>query len=176
MTLDVRRHVEPGSESDREALSDAGVRLAKALGTGSGAYAIVASSPRAKARETAMAIAGRVDEVISAFDVASDDVMTNAEYAALRSQESLMAHLGENANARAFALGQLSAWSGLASRVPPGAAVLIVTHGANIELPTVQLATLLGIALATFPLGYGEGVSVMYERGELGAIRTIGAG
>lgn len=139
-------------------------------------YALVVSSPRDRARETASIIADRVDDVDTILDVAPDDVLTQAQYDSLRSQQALVELMQINALARQFAHEQLSLWGRVASRVPEGESALLVTHGGNIELAAALLATRISVEIPPFPLGYCDGVRVRYDEGRPSALVSLRAG
>lgn len=139
-------------------------------------FALVISSPRERARDTAIALAYRVDETDAVLDVAPDEALTQTQYDTLRSAEAVAELLRTNPLARRFAEDQVSLWESLARRVPDGERALLVTHGGNIELPAVVLGTHLGASVGPFPLTYCEGMRVRYEQGRPVAIERLRAG
>lgn len=176
VTLEIRRHAERAKEGDAHgALSAAGLAMARALGREDERFALVISSPRERARDTAAAIAGRLDETAAVLDVTSDDVLTQEQYDTLRTQEDVARFLGANASARRFAEAQLASWEATAKRVPDNGRGLVITHGGNIELPAVLLAADLGARLGRLPLRYCEGVRAHYLRGRAAALERLGA-
>jgi broad specificity phosphatase PhoE len=164
--IEIRRHAQRATEGDASAvLSAAGLAMARALGVAAPTYAIVVSSPRPRARETALAIAGRVDGIDNVLDVASDEVLTEAQYSSAHSHELLTAHLRDNPLAYAFAQDQLSTWDRFAADLSDGKTALLVTHGGNIALGAVLLAERIGGTLDPLPLGHCEGVRLRYSNG-----------
>lgn len=176
VTLEIRRHAERAKEGDAHgALSAAGLAMARALCREDERFARVISSPRERARDTAVAIAGRVDETASVLDLASDEVLTQEQYDTLQIQDDVARFLGMNASARRFAEGQLGHWEATARRLPDNGRGLVVTHGTNVELPAVVLAGELGARLGRLPLGYCEGVRVSYLHGRAAVVERLGA-
>ena len=53
--------------------------------------------------------------------------------------------------------------------------VLAVSHGGIIDLPAAQLMRQLGIPIAGASFGYGDGVSVTYEKGKPNALEVLRA-
>lgn len=175
VTIDIRRHAERASGPDaRGSLSAAGARMALRLRPRR-PYALVVSSPRDRARETATIIADRVDEVDMMLDVAPDEALTQAQYDSLRSQQAVAKLIQASAWVRRFADEQLSLWDRVASRVPEGESALLVTHGGNIQLPAVLLATRIGGEIGALPLTYCEGVRVRYDHGRPEALERLRA-
>ena len=175
-TLEIRRHAERAKERDAHgALSAAGFATARALWREDEHFALVISSPRERARDTAAEITGRVDETAPVLDVASDEVLTQQQYDTLATQEDVARFLGANATARHFAEAQLRHWEATAKRLPDNGRGLVVTHGGNIELPAVLLAADLVARLGRLPLGYCEGVRVHYLYGRAVVLERLGA-
>ncbi len=123
-------------------------------------YSLVICSPRPRTHDTALAIAGRVDRAEPLLDVAPDDVITVEEYFALRSGIEVAAFIAGRPAASRFAHRQLGFWRDLLSTLSEGECALIVTHGANVELPAVALALELGVPPLPVPVQYIEGVRV----------------
>lgn len=138
-------------------------------------YALVISSPRERARETATIIADRVDKAETMLDVAPDQAITQAQYDSLRSQQAVAELIQVSASARRFADEQLSLWDRVAGRVPEGESALLVTHGGNIELAAVLLATRIGAEIGPLPLSYCDGVRVRYDGGRPEALERLRA-
>jgi len=176
MIIDVRRHAERASGPDAVGgLSAAGFTMARHLRRQGDGFALVISSPRERARSTAMALADRVDEIEPILDVAPDEALTQDQYNSLRWQEAVAELLRTSAPARRFAQDQLSLWERVGGRIADGARALLVTHGGNIELPAVLLALRLRASIDPFPLAYCEGVRVRFEAGRPVAIARLRA-
>jgi broad specificity phosphatase PhoE len=164
--IEIRRHAQRATEGDAFAvLSAAGLAMARALGVAAPTYAIVVSSPRPRAREIALAIAGRVDGIDNVLDVASDEVLTEAQYSSMHSRELLTAHFRDNPLAYAFAQDQLFTWDRFAADLSDGQTALLVTHGGNIALAAVLLAERHRRNPRPSSTGYCEGVRLRYSNG-----------
>lgn len=148
LTLDVRRHAERATAADAPAvLSPAGTAMARRIARDAAAFALVVSSPRDRARATAIAIGGRVDEVEPLLGGSPDDALTQEQYDAMDPQRAVAELLRTNAASRRFAEERLALRDQFASRLSTGSA-LVITHGGNIELPAVLLAAELGAGIA----------------------------
>lgn len=172
--IDVRRHAErasgPAAEGD---LSAAGLAMARRLRSPGDGFALVISSPRQRARDTAIVIADRVDEIDQVLGGSPDEVLTQAQYDTLRSQEAVAELLRTSAPTHRFAEEQLAFWQRVAGRVTDGERALLVTHGGNVELPAVLLATRLGVSVGPLPLTYCQGVRIRFERGAAIALERL---
>lgn len=176
-SIEVRRHAERASaRDDVGSLSRAGHDMARRLRQPERSFALVISSSRERARDTAMAIADRVDEVDDVISGSPDDALTQAQYDSMRSQAAVMELLAMSAPSRRFAEGQVAFWERVAGRIREGETALIVTHGGNIELAAALVASRLDTHIGALPLGYCEGVRVLYERGAPVGIERIPAG
>jgi len=177
MVIDVRRHAERASGTGAiGGLSAAGLATARRLQRQGEGFALVISSPRERARSAAMAMADRVDEIEPILDVAPDETLTQDQFDTLRSQDAVAELLRSSTAARRFAEDQLSLWERVGGRVADGGArALLVTHGGNIELPAVLLATRLGTSIDPLPLEYCEGVRVCFEAGRPVALERLRA-
>ena len=165
-TLDIRRHAEAAKpDTALGALSQEGHAAAMHLASSAPRYSLVVVSPRPRTQDTARAIMGRFDEIEPGLDVASDDVITVDEYFSLLTPEAVVAFIRMRRPTRAFVAAQLELWANVASRLPEGRTALIVAHGANVELPAVDLAVTLVTEPRKVPVGYLEGVRVTYEGG-----------
>lgn len=163
-TLEVRRHAERATGTDApDGLSTRGLTMAGRLRRES-AFALVVSSPRGRARATALAIAGRVDEIEPLLGGSPDEALTQTQYDTMRSQEAVAELLRTSTPSLRFAEGQLAVWGRIAMRLADGTA-LVITHGGNIELPATMLATELGASIEPLPLTFCEGVRIRYEGG-----------
>lgn len=179
-TIDVRRHAERADRaSEASGLSTAGLAMARSLRSRTAPFSLVISSPRERARATAIAIADRVDELEPRLGGCPDDALTQAQYDTLVSQTAVAELLRMNAPSARLAEGQLAIWRSVARRLDDGGAALLVTHGGNIELPAVLLAIGLNADVGPLPLGYCEGVRIRFEEGEpvaVGRLDVLGGG
>lgn len=138
-------------------------------------FALVISSPRDRARGTAIAMADRVDDIETILGGSPDEALTQAQYDTLRSQEAVAELLRMSAPTRRFAEEQLAFWESVARRLPSGQSALLVTHGGNIELPAVMLGVRLGANCDSLPLEYCEGVRVQFQEGRAVALERLWA-
>lgn len=150
--------------------------MARRLRPAGGGFALVISSPRERARDTALAVADRVDEIATILDVSPDEVLTQTQYDRLRSQEAVAGLLRTSAPTGRFAEDQLSFWQSVARPLASGESAPLVTHGGNIELAAVRLAARLGTRVDPLPLSFCEGVRVRFEQSEPVALERLSAG
>lgn len=164
--LEIRRHAErSGRQEGAGPLSSAGLAVARGLRDPERRFSLIVSSPRERAMATADAIAGRVDEIAPAFDVTSDEVLTQAQFDAFATDDDVARFLGTNAASRRFAEAQLAEWESLARRLPDNGEGLVITHGGNIAIAATVLAKRLGTRFGRMPVGHCEGVRVHYLHG-----------
>ena len=96
VSLEIRRHAERASEEGSgRALSAAGIAAARGLRRGAAEFALVTSSPRERARETALAIAGRVHEMTESLAASPDEALTQQQYDAMRSLQDVLELIGD---------------------------------------------------------------------------------
>jgi broad specificity phosphatase PhoE len=175
VSLEIRRHAERGSEErPGRALSAAGIAAARGLRRDA-EFALVISSPRERARETAAAIAGHVDETSEFLAGSSDEALTQEQYDTMRSLQDVLELIGGNEHALDFARQQLATWESIARRLRDGTTALVVTHGGNIVLPAALLACRLGQDVAPLPLAHLEGVRVEYSQGRWRGLERLSA-
>lgn len=145
-------------------LNQAGVALARRVGTGLGPFDRVVTSPLPRAIETALALGFAVDAELRALLPAPDAVDGNVVArppASFADYVRLVEHGGQTEQ---FARRQEETWRSELSRLPDGGRLLAISHGGVIEfgaaaaLPTV--ARQWGA-----PLGLLEGVR-LYLDGE----------
>lgn len=176
VTLEIRRHAERAADGDPSSgLTASGAAMARALQRDPERFALVISSPRQRAYDTAIAIAGRVDETAELLGGSPDEALTQEQYDAMRSQEDVLELIGAQKPSRRFAQEQLAFWEAIARRLSDGARALVVTHGGNIELPAALLARRLGLDVGPLPLSYREGVRVEYRLGRWTALARLRA-
>ena len=176
VSLEIRRHAERGGEEESgRALSAAGIAAARGLRRDAEEFALVISSPRARARETALAIAGRVDEMSESLAASPDEALTQQQYDAMRSLQDVLELIGGNEHALRFARQQLEIWESIAGRLRDGRTALVITHGGNIVLPAALLARRLGTDVAPLPLSHLEGVRAAYSQGRWRALERLPA-
>src|SRR3989442_2648645 len=176
VSLEIRRHAEPGSEEGSgRGLSAPGIAAARGLRRTAGEFALVISSPRERARETAIEIAGQVDETSEFLAGSPDKALTQQQYDTMRSLQDVLELIGGNEHALRFAQQQLATWESIARRLRDGTNALVITHGGNIVLPAALLARRLGTDVAPLPLSYLEGVRVEYSQGRWCGLERLAA-
>ncbi len=157
--LEVRRHTmrtKPG-----EHLSQAGVDLARQVGTGLGPFDRVVTTRAPRAFETAIAMGFAVDAQPDDFpqmdDAGLSEVAWDAGYAAWSRAA------GRGGVAARYAHREAACWRAIVAAVPEGGRALLVTHGGVIEagaagcLPTGAQATLEATC------DYCEGVRLAFD-------------
>jgi len=131
--IEHRRHtmrVKPGAH-----LSQAGVDLARQVGSTMGHYDLVVTSPVARAFETAIAMGFAVDERWPTLGPPPQAVHDEANWEKGCAEYARAAHLG---GATAHYLTVLAKqFLALAHRLPEGGRALIVSHGGVVEAATV---------------------------------------
>jgi broad specificity phosphatase PhoE len=154
-------------------LSAAGISAARRLRRDEEEFALVISSPRERARATAVEIAGRVDETSEFLAGSPDDALTQQQYDTLRSLQDVLELIGSNEHALRFARQQLATWESIGRRLRDGTTALVGTHGGNIVLPEALLARRIGQDVAPLPLSHLEGVRVDYSQGRWRGLQRL---
>jgi broad specificity phosphatase PhoE len=169
-SLEVRRHLYTKQSSARgrgSHLSQAGVELARAIGSTIGPFAYVATSEVPRTLETALAMGFAVDDAVDlggglweaaqvefAHRVQRDNSQLYARYMRLIDADGAVATLGRR---------QVELWHTLISRIPEGAQALLISHGGLIEPGLV--ATLPDWPHTRWGRGFrhGEGVRLRHD-------------
>src|SRR5439155_3349137 len=138
-------------------------------------FALVISSPRERARATAVEIAGHVEETSESLAASPDEALTQQQYDAMRSLQDVLELIGDNEHALRFARQQLAIWESIARRLRDGTTALVITHGGYIVLSAALLSRRLGTDVAPLPLSYLEGVRVDYSKGRWRALERLPA-
>lgn len=162
-TIEVRRHAERADSTDEASvLTERGRQMCEVLASRAQPYALVVSSPKTRALETARLIAGRLDRVEPGLLPELHGLPFGfwEELHDLAGYRDLMA---SQAGARRIAEGQMALWASLVAEVEDGASVLAVSHGAVVELGGLLAAERLGRLLDGPTFGLCEGVTVNYE-------------
>ena len=176
VSLVIRRHAERGSEEGSgRALSAAGHAAARRLRRDAEEFALVVSSPRERARATAVEIAGRVDETSELLGGSPDEALTQQQYDTLRSLQDVLELIAGSEHALSFARQQLATWESIARRLRDGTTALVITHGGNIVLPAALVARRLGRDIAPIPLSHLEGVRVEYAQSRWRSVERLSA-
>jgi broad specificity phosphatase PhoE len=128
-------------------------------------FGLVLSSPLPRAKETAQAIAGRLDAIEPGFLPEMGGAIGDRIFGEMRTLADWAEVLREREEAQKFATEQLATWARVAMRVGDKDRVLAVSHGGIIELPAITLARRLRTPLEGASFGYCEGVVVTYTKG-----------
>ena len=161
--LEVRRHAmrnKPGEHLSRE-----GIALARLVGTTTGPFDVVVTSPSPRAVETAVAMGFAVDETWQVLCELDDDVFSESGWPAPFAALHEMARRGRHS--AAFAATQARVWRAVVDKLKEGEHALIVTHGLFVELGAVASLPQASHADWGGPIGYCEGVRFTFEAGTL---------
>jgi broad specificity phosphatase PhoE len=164
-TLEIRRHSfrKQGAGSQ---LSQEGVDYARRLGASMGPFAYVVTSVAPRARETAIAMGFAVDQEI--VTLASDEEMY-AEVEASRWWESALpfASLAQVIVAQGatwrYAHALIALWRDILTPLPDGAAVLLVAHSGDLEIPLVACFPHADHGAWGPPFGPCEGARLVFD-------------
>jgi broad specificity phosphatase PhoE len=136
--LEHRRHSMRDPASPH--LSEAGVALARHVGSMVGPFDRVVTSPKPRAVETAVAMGFRVDAELEPLGVMPDDLPNDPDPRPLRSFADYDALAGRNPAMARYARRQEALWRRELKRVPDGGRLLMVSHGGVIESGAVVAA------------------------------------
>ena len=158
-TLEVRRHslrVIPG-----QYLSQAGVSLARRLGSRLGPFNRVVTSPLPRAYETALAMGFAVDEQVEALSVMPAEVDAEIQWDA---GFAAWAQVIKGGGAAAkFAHAQAEVWRAIMRALPDEGRALVITHGGIVEAGALgSLPPDTPIAWTSF-CRYCEGVRLTFD-------------
>ena len=157
-TLEVRRHTmrrKPGQH-----LSQDGIDLARLVGAGSGPYSLVVTSPIPRAVETAIAMGFEVDEM----DDALGRIPSGTGSRWPLPFADISAAVREGGDAARFAVQVADIWRNIVGRIPESTRALVVTHGGIVELGAVAAVPDGPHHAWGDPLGYCEGVRLVFDR------------
>lgn len=115
-------------------LSADGVALARRVGSTLGRFDRVVTSPKPRAVETAAELGFAVDRQLEGLERLPDEVETRLEEARPRSFADYAELVRRSATVAEFARAQLALWEAELARVPDGGRLLLISHGALIEL------------------------------------------
>ncbi|MBI2885933.1 MAG: histidine phosphatase family protein [Chloroflexi bacterium] len=141
--LDIRRHArrtQPGQH-----LSQEGVDLARRVGSSSGPYHRVVTSPLPRAIETAIAMGFAADAVDPALAEGEQELFARVEWTAGFGPIATVVRRGGAPGRFARRLAQ--AWLSIARSLPDEGSALVITHGGFIEagvaacLPSVDISS-----------------------------------
>lgn len=158
--LEVRRHStrnKPGQH-----LSQAGVSLARTVGEGLGPFALVVTSPKPRAFETAIAMGFAVDREIDELGEMGAGVEEEVEWDG--GFQAIADAIGRGGATARFAASQRKLWEKLVGEVPKGGSALIVTHGGLVEAGALGCFPGQPLAERTVGCGLCEGVRLTWEK------------
>jgi broad specificity phosphatase PhoE len=171
--LVVRR--ESMHEPEHGHLTQAGVSLARRIGTQTSRPDLVVTSPATSAYETAIAMG---------FAVAEQHTEFGPMEAALRAGCGWPQPFAATANVvqgdealGAFARRQVCRWREVVEQVPESGAALIITHGGIVEVGAIAALPKADHATWGDALAYGESVRLAFEDGafrEIEVLRVLG--
>ena len=158
-------------EPDHGHLTQAGVSLARRIGSQTSRPDLVVTSPATSAYETAIAMG---------FAVAEQRTEFAPMEAALREAYGRPQPFAATANVvqgdealGAFARRQVDLWLEVVEQVPESGAALIITHGGIIEVGAIAALPDADQATRGDALAYGEGVRLAFEDGAFREIEVL---
>lgn len=157
--LDVRRHArrtQPGQH-----LSQEGVDLARMVGSSSGPYQRVVTSPLPRAIETAIAMGFAVDALDSRLSGAARELVSEVEWTAGFGPIAMVVRRG-GAPAR-FAQRLSEVWLAVASNLPEEGCALVITHGGFIEAGVAACLPYMDLSSWGPSCDYCEGVRLSVD-------------
>lgn len=167
-TIEIRRHAERHKPGDN--LNARGVARARKASARDRTFALVVTSPVARAVQTAVAMGHSVDEVdwtMATMGVAMDVFPWNADFG------DMQRALRDDPVAAAWATHQTAELRAWLSRIDPGQALLVINHGGIAEIGVIGL---LGDADAS-PLGRSfdtcEGARLELDGDEVVSVRLL---
>ena len=133
--LEARRHSmrdKPG-----EQLSTEGITLARPIGSNTGPFGLVVTSPAHRAIETAVAMGFAVNETMCALSELPTDMLLKTGWPATFARHRNSAR--EYRDVEAFAHKQANTWKDIANKVEDGERALLVVHGLFIEMGAIGI-------------------------------------
>lgn len=159
--LEVRRHsarAKPGQHLSRE-----GVALARRVGQGLGPFALVVTSSKLRAVETAVAMGFAIDREIEELSELGKGVEEEVDWdAGFAAFARVLPRQGATAQ---FAARLAGLWAKLVEEVPEGGTVLVVTHGGIVEAGALGCLPTSPVAERGSCCGFCEGVRLTWEHG-----------
>jgi broad specificity phosphatase PhoE len=157
-TIEIRRHAErhkPGANLNARGVARAGNASARAR-----TYALVVTSPMPRAIQTAVAMGHGVDEedwTMASMGGALNDFPWDVSFAAMQRE------IRDNLVAGAWATLQSAQLRYWLSRIEPGEALLVVSHGGIAEAGIIGLLGDTDVSALGSSLGYSEGARLVIE-------------
>ena len=163
-TLEVRGHVMRRKPSEH--LSQDGINLARLVGEESGPPALVVTSNIPRAVETAIAMGFEVQETLEALGYLPDEVYREVGWPSPFTQVACA--VSASTAVAGFAREQAELWRSVVERIGDGERALIVTHDSFVELGAVAGVPQVDHGAWGEPIGYGEGVQLIFESSLVG--------
>ncbi len=160
--LEHRRHSVRDAAED--ALSPVGRALARRVGATIGPFDRVVTSPKGRAVETALALAGHIEARRAELGRLPDEALARVEEASPRSFGEYVRLARASPIVGEVARRQAALWVEELERVPDGGQLLLISHAGVIELGTAGAVPEPAEAFGA-PLLPLEGVRVTWERG-----------
>ena len=157
--LEVRRHsmrVKPS-----QSLSQAGIVLARQIGSTIGPFDLVVTSKLTRAVETAVEMGLTVSDRYAQLGVLGDDVEAEIEWSRSFADFALLVRQGGPTARLAHELAEL--WRSIVLTVPEGGQALVIAHGGIIEAGAVACVSQAGYGDWGALCGYCEGVRLTFD-------------
>jgi broad specificity phosphatase PhoE len=158
-TLEVRRHTlrtQPGHH-----LSQAGVELARHVGTHMGKFDRVVTSTLPRAFETAIAMGFAIDEQLDALKTSGHEVDAEINWDAGFAEWARV--VKKDGAATRFAQAQALAWRSIVNSLPDNGRALIITHGGFIEAGIAACLPRNTVIKLGSSCNYCEGVRLTFD-------------
>ena len=157
--LEIRRHAmrkKPGTH-----LNQAGVSLARSVGSIAAGYSQVFTSLKDRGYETAIAMGYSVDYQIKELGMLPESVSHEISWPCSFSEISNICSHKQLSNT--FALEQANLWEKIVKQLPDNEKCLIISHGGILELGAVILSAEESFEKWGGAIGYCEGLRFIYE-------------
>jgi len=167
--LEVRRH--SMRNKPNEHISREGIALAQLIGSKTGPFNLVVTSPIHRAIETAVAMGFAVDETSQVLSEISTDIINKSRWPAPFDQ--LQRSMYQHQIIETFANKQANSWRSIVCKINNGEKALIVTHGLFIEFGTIASLSKINTTEYNDPIGYCEGFRLIFEDGKFHAFEIL---
>jgi len=158
-TIEIRRHSKRYNHDQN--LSPEGIELAKKIGSQIGSFDIVATSPLARAIQTASAMGFKVDQVVEEFSTYGDDVDKEVKLDSNFFEVSKVVAKGKNASL--FSKKVSLALDKIAKQLKDDGSALVISHGGVIELGVVGCLPNYNFKKLGKYIGNCEGVRLFHD-------------
>jgi broad specificity phosphatase PhoE len=158
-------------EPEHGHLTQAGVSLARRIGTQTSRPDLVVTSPATSAHETAIAMGFTVAQQRPEF--APMEAPLRAECGWPQSLAATASVVRSDGALGVFARRQVCLWREIVEKVPDSGAALIITHGGIIEVGAIAAFPEADYATWGDALAYGEGIRFAFEDGAFCEIEVL---